>query len=801
MTECIIKSIESREGATFRILKDDKYIFANVKFANYFYVKTEDFRMIEQELLKLFSFAIKSTQDLGQFTKIFLSNNFMRPKIREFIEQHCRTFEADIRANKRFLLDGKLEMHNELVPYTFYDIETDDRTPMQKDGSGRVVPGNNRILSFSAVDHNNQVTYYDLAEETPEAEITLLKQILDYFSNYGIVSGWNSEKFDMPYIKGRCDSLEVNYDILEFVNHMDYMELFKKYDKKSRKSYSLNNISNEELKESKIEQAKGRGAIYNTWKTDREHLKKYNIQDSQLIHNINKKLMFIEVAMHRANLAKCHVRNTMNNSDCGDYLLMRKFKERNIIMPSQPTRAEVEKRKEAGAIGGGYTNCFLPGFHKQVRVWDFKSMYPSVISTWNISPETLVETLPRGSDLSKYKEYIVTPSDTNSDAGVTRYHPHRIYRKDIKGVIPEVVDFLVAERDKIKYVMAEFKKSDPDKYRQMYLEQYALKTEGNAIYGVMAFPSSRYYSWEMGDTVTTCCRAMIKGCYQKLVDWFCKVIGGDTDSTFAILGSQTIEEIDAKFIEYFNEWVKQWNIDTHKLVFEYEKTFDTMLFVKKKNYAYKIGEDITIKGLEAIKADANAAAASLQKDFILQALNENLDLTGWETVIDTMHDRCFNQELNVKELTLVKSLTKMPDDYAGYTIDKKTGKPKIKADGTLQQKSIPAHVLLAERMLEKGVDVFPGQKLQFIVIHDKPIIAITPVEFELKSGSFKMKHKKRGIIDYTFDGTYAADYYWLRIIKPLLKVVYCYYGKLPEWSWNLTPSQLQKVLGTEDSEE
>ena len=138
MTEAIVKSVESKDGAIFRIYRDGQYIFANIKFQNYFYVKTEDYRMIETGLMSQFKFAIASTQDLGQFTKIILLNNFMRVKIREFIEQHCRTYEADIKANKRFLLDKSLDMHNEAIPYLFYDIETDDRTPMQKDQSGRV---------------------------------------------------------------------------------------------------------------------------------------------------------------------------------------------------------------------------------------------------------------------------------------------------------------------------------------------------------------------------------------------------------------------------------------------------------------------------------------------------------------------------------------------------------------------------------------------------------------------------------------------------------------------------------------
>ena len=102
----------------------------------------------------------------------------------------------------------------------------------------------------------------------------------------------------------------------------------------------------------------------------------------------------------------------------------------------------------------------------------------------------------------------------------------------------------------------------------------------------------------------------------------------------------------------------------------------------------------------------------------------------------------FNQKLTSAELLLVKALTKMPEDYEGYIIDKKTGEHKIKLDGTTQKKAIPAHVKLASRLLEKGIDLFPGSKIQYIVIKDKPILAISKEEYDKGQGIFKTKSKK-----------------------------------------------------------
>jgi len=794
--DVIIKSQETREGVRFRVLRDGKFMFADLPFQNYFYVKTQDYNIHKDEFHKTFTYCIERCEPHGQFTKIILSNNWLRVKTRNFWEDRCNTFEADIKANMRFLLDKHPKLNNEHVPYTFYDIETDDRLPLQKDERGNVIPPKGaRVLSFSAVDHKGESVYFQLEEESDEAESKLLQTIIRYFADYGLISGWNSEKFDMPYIKARCDALGIDYSILDYVNHMCYMLLFKKYDKKSRPSFSLNAISNEVLDESKIDQEKGDGKIYNTWKNNPDQLKKYNLEDSNLIYKINKKRMFIEVSMKRADRACCHIRHTMNNSDSGDYLLMRAFTEARIVMPSKPTMKQVEERQSQGSIGGGYTTCFEPGLHENVPIFDFKSEYPSVIQTWNISPETYVETI-HDTNLAKQidkTKFTVTPSDFEG-----KYHPHRVYKRE-EGVVPRVVRMLVEERDVIKYTMKQYEESDPEKYKQQYLEQYAVKTDGNSIYGILAFPFSRYYSWEVADSVTTSARATLKACNKEAEEKGHRVLGGDTDSTFIILKDMTVEEANQMFIDFLKEWTDKWFAVTNKLVFEYEKTYTKFFFVMKKNYAFVKDGKIGMKGLECIKSDANPLAARLQKEFIYDILEENPVLNEkWEDKVRDLYAKVFDQELEVSDLLLTKAITKMPQDYYGDVIDSKTGKPKIKADGTIQKKAIPGHVRLAERLIAQGKDIYPGSKMKYIVIHEGPIIALSKKEYAKGEGEFEYKHKKKGEIMYEFSGEYDAKYYWMRILKPLIKVVYTYYGKLPEWDFNVTKGQMNKLMKGRD---
>lgn len=797
--DVVIKSQETKEGVKFRILRDGKYLFADLPFQNYFYVKTADFKHEETEFVQTFKWALAECIPMGQFTKIILASNWMRVRVRTYWEEkNISTYEADIKANKRFLLNRNPKLHNEHIPYLFYDIETDDRLPLQKDDRGEVlVHESARILSFAAVDQDGNNFSLCLEDDNDESEKALLGKVMEIFSQYGVISGWHSSKFDKPYIEQRCKFMGVNCSIFDFINHIDYKELYTKYDKKSLKSYSLNSVSNVELGESKLDQAKGNGAVYRSWQETRDHLLAYNLEDANLIYKMNKKLMFIEVSMKRANNAGCHVQATMHNSMSGDYLLMREYAKEGIIMPSQPTKAQLEKRYEQGHIGGGFTTCLKPGFHEEAHVWDFKSEYPSVIQSFNISPETFVETLHREEDALALdrEKYCVTPADFE---GV--YHPHRVYRRDKEGVIPKVVRYLVETRDKIKYTMKELKEKDPAKFRQQYLEQYALKTDANSIYGILAFPKSRYYSWELGDSVTTSARATLKQCNKWLKEFGCDVLGGDTDSTFVATNAKTVEEVDAMFVEKLEEWTNKWNCLKNKLVFEYEKTWAPFFFVMKKNYAALENGKMIIKGMAAIKSDANYVAAKMQHDFIEDILYKRYNENEWRLKIEELYNKVFNQQLTSKELIMVKALTKMPKDYEGDVMDSKTGKPKVKADGTIQRKAIPAHVKLAERMIAKGKDLMPGSKIKYIVVKDKPILALSPEEFESKTGIYKTKSKKHGYIDYEFTGDYDAKYYWVRILKPLIKVLSVYHHGLPEWGWNLSQSVLNKMVVSKDDD-
>lgn len=780
----IIKGSETREGVMFKLLENGKITFKEVPEKVYFYVeKGFDVSHFNQ----VFSNVTKIEEIDEAKYKIILENNFLRNKIRNYFEDlGIKTYEADINAVKRFLLTHQeIELFNIHNSKLFFDIETDDRTPLLKDEKDSVI-ANTAILSFSAIDSEGK-EYREInksKEEPTEKEYELLLKIREILRLYGITSGWNSQLFDDPYLEQRFKYHGIPFNN-EFINRLDYMIVYKKNTRHSLRSYKLNAVGNYELKEGKLDQKKGNGEVYKRWKNDPSGLLDYNFQDALLLKKLDDKLGFIKIHEMIGDISHCFIKDTIWASDFGDYLVMNECSKRNLIMPSIPTKEEKEKRRwSAIKIGGGFTRCFKPGFYDEINVWDFSSAYPEFIKTFNISFDTFLGNV---NDLSleevnefKRKEYLFTPED-DSDG---RYHPQRIFNNEFQGVIPTVVQGLLDTRNKIRRAETykKIKENTPAadfKIHPLYLQQYSYKVAANSIFGLVAFPNTRFYNYHVADSITTSVRACIQMVYQKLEEELeCVVLGGDTDSTFVDTrkSSFTKEQIDEKIAEYINIWVKQFNVKDHYIKMSWDKLMKPFFFVMKKNYAYKEGNSIVIKGLEAIKSSTNSLASEIQREIIEDIMNYQFSKQKWNEKITKIRNFCFEQKLYKEHLLMSKQLTKTPASYEGYIIDKKTKRPKIKNDGTLQEKTIPAHVKLAKELMLNDSTIGIGSKIRYIVKSQKPIEAINYDDWKSEDG-------------------YDTEYYWERIAKPIMKVLYAYDKEyFNSFDWKLRPSKTRKAI-------
>jgi len=624
MERVVCKGVETSKGIKFKLREDSKIVFKEIPFNNYFYVLEDDFEVVS---FTINNFILKTEHVIDglniRYVKIIINDNYKRGIIKKKIEElNIKTFESDINSVKRFLIDNQnIQLNQHGLKYVFMDIETFDLTPLEKDFKQNVV-ANEPILSFALKDLEGNIIFkqntaiekfskqlIDSYIEHPkdlkiiseirkilvDNEVDLLKSYIEIIQQYDVVFAWNGNRFDFPYIKQRMDIHRLLYDNI-FVNDLDYMEIFKKNSWDSLKSFSLNNVAKHVFKED-IENNTRKNGIEEVTKIDwqektklkkffdlylfrNEMFKEYNIQDVNLMYMMEEKLKFIKIQEIVSKLSHCLINNTVWNSHSCDYLLLNKYKQKGIIKNSKPNNEEIEIRKHPihGSFpSGGFTRCFLPGLHEHVDAFDFKSMYPTHIITFNISPETFIENIlpdfklcfteeeikyinkidalstefidKKGElKLSKYLDevekirkqintnlctmkelewrfvkeyknenllkyckennYIFTPADINFDTRGWKIHPHRLF-KQTKGVLAEISQFLLNERDKVKYQLKNIEYHS-DEWWSKELYQLAIKTVGNSLFGYTSFKNSREFSYDIPDCITSVSRATIK---------------------------------------------------------------------------------------------------------------------------------------------------------------------------------------------------------------------------------------------------------------------------------------------------
>jgi DNA polymerase elongation subunit (family B) len=252
-----------------------------------------------------------------------------------------------------------------------------------------------------AVQFDNTVVFYDEGE--------MLKTFLDLIEDADVLSGWNSEGYDIPYTVNRVTRVlskddtrrfclwnqlpkqrtferygaeNITFDLVGRV-HMDYMQLYRKYTYEERHSYSLDAIGEYEELGSKTAFEGTLDQLYNqNWKTFIE----YNRQDVKLLSDINKKLKFLDLANTLAHENTVLLPTTMGAVAVTEQAIINEAHERGMVVPIRKERLTDEDTQAAGA----YVAYPKKGMHDWVGSIDINSLYPSAIRALNMGPETIV---------------------------------------------------------------------------------------------------------------------------------------------------------------------------------------------------------------------------------------------------------------------------------------------------------------------------------------------------------------------------------------------------------------------------
>ena len=241
-------------------------------------------------------------------------------------------------------------------------------------------------------------------------EADLLSMFLDLIQDADVISGWNSEGFDVPYTTNRVikvlskedtrrfclfDQLpkkreyekygrtSTTYDYIGRV-HLDYLELYRKYTYEERHSYRLDAIAEYELNQRKTQYEGTLDQLYNN---DFRTFVEYNINDCKLLDDLDKKLKFMDLANTLAHENTVLLQTTMGAVAVTEQAIINEAHRRGFQVPN---RTKMSEREENTAAAGAYVAVPKEGIHDWIGSLDINSLYPSAIRALNMGPETII---------------------------------------------------------------------------------------------------------------------------------------------------------------------------------------------------------------------------------------------------------------------------------------------------------------------------------------------------------------------------------------------------------------------------
>ena len=512
------------------------------------------------------------------------------------------------------------------------------------------------------------VTSVSTEQEMLEKFIEVVKEF-----DPDIITGYNINNFDIPYVLermrkygirslfGRCNQKQVNarqimsrYRVSMIGRiAVDSFEIIKK--DYSLVRYSLDFVSSKLLGEKK-EDVKVHQIIKYWRGTTEEYGKliKYSMKDSVLAMMLFEKLGLIDKYAALSKVSGTLLQDAMNSGEATriENYLLRKFNEAGFVMPCKPSQDEVAKRDASKKKGfkGGFVIEPIKELHSNVVVLDFKSMYPSIIRSFNICPTTLVTE-------KEVKNPIVIKDGT-------KFVPPEIR----EGIIPGILERLMKNR-----VIAKKKKSrakDPFKIKIYDAEQWALKIMANAFYGYLGYSRARIYDLILANAITGSGRDIIhttKDIIEK--EHGHTVVYGDTDSVMVKLETDDMEKIRKRANKISRDITDRL---PGIIELEFEKLFKRFVPLTKKRYfAWKFEptddgwkEGIEMKGIETVRRDWCELVGDTLRDVIGIILKKN-DTTMAVKHFTAIVQKLMKNDVPMSKLVITKTMTKSPDKYMG----------------------------------------------------------------------------------------------------------------------------------------
>lgn len=474
-----------------------------------------------------------------------------------------------------------------------------------------------------------------------------------------IITGWNIEGFDIPYIINRFTNIfdKETAKQLSPVNNLfyreteatkfgkalgrwhirgvsciDYLEAYKVFTPGEKESYSLNFIAELELGEGKL--AINATNLANLSETDWENFVDYNIQDVDLVVRLEEKRNILKLVRILAYKGLTQFESALGKVSIVTGAVALQAAKQGYIIPT------FKNSKEKGDYDGGFVREPDRGLHKSVVSYDANSLYPSVILSLNISPETKIGKIVDKTDTDVILQLTNGKNVTLSNdkftkllqkeqLSVSKYKT--LYTQKFRGVVPNLIERLYKERVEAKNISLKYK-GDIEKYHrdptqmpdfdedraEALAEQYdtfqlTFKILLNSIYGIFAQKHSPFFDIDHAASVTLTGQAVVKQASIIVDEYLTKkynitksaTIYNDTDSLYLSLGEvckthniavckdskvtsemhALVKEIDVELNKNISTWAAAaFNSNDPRFVFKREVICDSGVFLRKKRY-------------------------------------------------------------------------------------------------------------------------------------------------------------------------------------------------------------------------
>ena len=489
-----------------------------------------------------------------------------------------------------------------------------------------------KITLFGTRPYNN--TREDVDYRYCDGEEHMLQSFLAFWQeNYpDILTGWNVELYDVPYICGRLknvfngqqmklmspwsmvhgDEIEIKgrknivYD-MKGINVMDYMDLYKKFTYTNQESYRLDHIANVELGQKKVQHDEFEN-FKDFYTKDWQKFLDYNIVDVELVSRLEDKMKLLELGIALAYDAKVNMRDVYYQVRMWDTLIYNFLKKKKIVVPPGK-RSDKDDKYE-----GAYVKEPTPGKYDWVVSFDLNSLYPHLIMQYNISPETLhhrkhplwLREDPNANVNGILGQRVNVPKDMALCANGA------MYRKDIHGFLPEMMKKIYDERVQSKKLMILAKKEyekTPTKELEKSISKYnniqmARKIQLNSAYGAIGNQYFRYYNIINAEAITLSGQVSIRWIEHEMNTYLNKilktekqdyVIASDTDSIYLNLGPlveavyKGREKTDQSVVSFLNtvceDKLEPFISRSYEALATYVNAYEQKMIMKRENIA------------------------------------------------------------------------------------------------------------------------------------------------------------------------------------------------------------------------